>query len=121
MANENSKSKAIVTKKGKAKKLLKSSLIALEGESSSPADVSFTFNGGIGQATASLFRKGLLINMQSISSSGSIHLAEVQTGDVISINGVCTGTANVSINVSTTPATPEHFSTGLILAAYLIN
>jgi len=124
MAKVNSKkgAKVVAPKKAtKVKKLQKSSLIALAAATSAPADVSFTFNSGIGQATTSLFRNGILINMQSISSSGNINLSEVQTGDVISINGVCTGTVDIAINVSTTPGTPEHFITGLIMAVYLIN
>lgn len=124
MAKGNSKKggKGAAPKKtAKPKKLLKSSLVALAALTSVPADIAFTFTGGIGQATASLFRNGVLINMQSISSSGNIHLAEVQGGDAVSVNGVCTGTADIAVSVSTTPPTPDHFTAGLIMAIYLIN
>jgi hypothetical protein len=98
-----------------------SSLVAEEAPHSQQVDVTFTFTAGIGQATAVLFRKGVLINMQSISSSGNINFSEVQSGDVISVNGVCTGKAVLAVNTPTTPATPEQFNSGLIIAGYLIN
>lgn len=86
-----------------------------------PVDVTFTFTSGVGQATAVLFRKGVLINMQSISKSGNVNFSEVQSGDVITINGVCAGTSTVEINIPTTPGTSETFKAGLIIAAYLVN
>jgi hypothetical protein len=101
--------------------LTTNALVAEQAPHSQAVDVTFTFTGGIGQATAVLFRKGILINMQSISSSGNVNFAEVQRGDVISVNGVCTGKAVVAINTLTTPTTPEPFNTGLIIAGYLIN
>jgi hypothetical protein len=101
--------------------LTSNSLVAEEAPHSKTVNVSFTFTGGIGQATTLLFRKGVLINMQSLSSTGNINFSEVQTGDVISVNGVCTGIASLEINTPTTPATPEQFTSGLIIAGYLIN
>lgn len=101
--------------------LTASSLVAEEASHSQSVDVSFTFTSGIGQATAVLFRKGVLINMQSISKSGNVNFAEVQSGDVISVNGICAGKANVVINTPTTPVTPEQFNSGLIISGYLIN
>jgi hypothetical protein len=100
--------------------LTANSLVAEEADHSRPAIINFTFTGGIGQATASLFRKGVLINMQSISSSGNIKFSDVQTGDVIPVNGICTGQAVVAIDTDTMPETPETFPAGLIIAAYLI-
>jgi len=97
------------------------SLVAAEAPHSQNVDVTFTFTSGIGQATAVLFRKGVLINMQSISKSGNVNFAEVQSGDVISVNGVCAGKAVVSINTPTTPVSPEQFNAGLIIAGYLVN
>jgi hypothetical protein len=110
-----------MAKKIKSKKLSAKSLVAAASASSQQAEVSFTFTSGIGQATASLFRNGVLINMQSVSSSTTIHFSEVQSGDVISINGVCAGKATIAVNAPTTPATPEKFDSGLIIAGYLIN
>jgi hypothetical protein len=97
------------------------SLVAEEASHSQAVDVTFTFTSGIAQATAVLFRKGVLINMQSISKSGNVNFSEVQSGDVISVNGICTGKAVIAINTPTTPATPEQFNSGLIISGYLIN
>ena len=108
-------------KKPAEKKLQKRSLIAVKSELSNDVNVNFSFTSGIGQATASLFRSGILINMQSISSSGMIHFADVQSSDGISINGVCTGNCRIAINTNTTPATPESFPAGIIMTGYLIN
>lgn len=104
----------------KPQELTANSLVAEEASHSQQVDVTFTFTGGIGQATTLLFRKGVLINMQSISSSGNIRFSEVQSGDAISINGVCTGKAVVAISTQTLPETPEQFDTGMIMTGYLI-
>jgi hypothetical protein len=109
------------TAKKKPKKLTSSSLIALPTAASATANVNIVFKSGLGQITSSLFRNGVLINMQSISNSGDIHLSDVQSGDVVSINGVCTGTADITISVPTTPATPEHFTAGFLFGNYVIN
>jgi hypothetical protein len=101
--------------------LTANSLVAEEAPHSQSVDIVFTFTSGIAQATAVLFRKGILINMQSISKSGNVNFSEVQSGDVISVNGVCSAKAVVAINTPTTPATPEQFDAGLIIAGYLIN
>ena len=100
--------------------LTANSLVAEEAPHSQQVDVTFTFTGGIGQATSLLFRKGVLINMQSISSSGNIRFSEVQSGDAISINGICTGTAVVTVSTPTLPDTPERFAAGIIMTGYLI-
>lgn len=101
--------------------LTENSLVAAASPHSQPVDVTFNFTSGVGQATAVLFRKGVLINMQSISKSGNVNFSEVQSGDVISISGVCAGKASVTINTPTTPVTPEQFNAGLIIAGYLVN
>jgi hypothetical protein len=101
--------------------LTANSLVAEEAPHSQSVDVSLTFTSGVGQVTAVLFRKGVLINMQSISKSGKVNFSEVQSGDVISVNGVCAGKAIVALNAATTPATPEQFNAGLIIAGYLVN
>ena len=100
--------------------LTANSLVAEEADHSKPAIITFTFTNGIAQVTTTLFRKGVLINMQSISSSGNIKFSNVQTGDVISVNGVCTGQAHIEIDVPTTPETPSNFNPGLIIKAYLV-
>lgn len=100
--------------------LTTNSLVAEEAPHSQQVDVTFTFTGGIGQVTSLLFRKGVLINMQSLSSSGNIRFSEVQSGDAISINGVCTGKAVIAINTPTIPESPEQFNAGIIMTGYLI-
>ncbi|MBO9199368.1 MULTISPECIES: hypothetical protein [Niastella] len=100
--------------------LTTASLVAEGVDGSLTVDVTFMFSAGIGQATALLFRKGVLINMQSISSSGKIHFSEVQSRDSIAVNGVCTGTADITVNTPTIPESPLHFDEGLIISGFLI-
>jgi hypothetical protein len=114
--SSNTKTETMTTKG-----LTADSLVAAEAPHSQNVDVTFTFTNGIGQATAVLFRKGVLINMQSISKSGNVNFSEVQSGDVISVNGICAGKAVVAINTPTTPVSPEQFAAGLIIAGYLVN
>jgi len=100
-------------------KFTKASLVALSA-AAVPASVRVDFTSGIGQLTAVLFRHGVLINMQSISTSGVIQFSEVQSRDSISINGVCTGDALVTVSAPTNPPTPEKFSKQIILSGYTI-
>ncbi len=106
--------------KVKSKRLMKSTLVAMASDISTAADVGVVFTSGLGQITALLFRNGVLINMQSISSSGNIHFSEVQSGDSISINGVCSGNADITLSVPTNPDFPEHFNAGIIMTGYTI-
>lgn len=100
--------------------LTATSLVAASAPHSMQVSITFTFTGGIGQATSLLFRKGVLINMQSVSSSGTIQFSEVQSGDSISVNGVCTGSAQIVIDTPTVPASPQQFAAGIIITGYLI-
>jgi hypothetical protein len=100
--------------------LTATSLVAESAPHSLQVNITFTFTGGIGQATSLLFRKGVLINMQSISSSGNIQFSEVQSGDSISVNGVCTGSALIIIDTPTVPASPQQFKAGIIITGFLI-
>ena len=100
--------------------LTATSLVAESATHSLQVSITFTFTGGIGQATSLLFRKGVLINMQSISSSGNIQFSEVQSGDSISVNGVCTGSALIIIDTPTVPTSPQQFTAGIIISGYLI-
>ncbi len=104
----------------KVKRLSRSALVSAGPGASGAVDVEIIFKSGLGQATAALFRNGLLINMQSISTSDTIHFSDARPRDSISINGVCTGTADVIVSVPTNPPTPEHFDSGIILAGYTI-
>jgi hypothetical protein len=101
-------------------KALTPKLIALQGAGSQPATVSFAFTNGVGQVTACLFRHGLQINMQA-STGNDVQFSDVQQGDVISVTGVATGTTDITVSVPTTPTTPVHITTNVIMAGYLIN
>jgi hypothetical protein len=108
------------TKTNNLPTLTATSLVAESASHSLQVSIAFTFTGGIGQATSLLFRKGVLINMQSISSTGNIQFSEVQSGDSISVNGVCTGSALIIIDTPTIPTSPQHFAAGIIITGYLI-
>ncbi|NII25506.1 hypothetical protein HB364_10460 [Pseudoflavitalea sp. X16] len=102
-------------------------LVAEVTAGSMPATINVTFNGGIGQMTASLIRRGVLINLQSISSSANIFFSDVQQGDVITLNGNATGNppppihaAVITISVPTIPATPDPRPEGPIHGLYVI-
>lgn len=112
--------KARATKSVKTKRLSRTSLVAFASPTSNSADISVVFNAGLGQITSSLFRNGVLINLQSISNSGSIHFSDVQSGDSISLNGICSGTADITVSVPTNPPTPEHFDAGIIMTGYTV-
>jgi hypothetical protein len=111
--------KAVKKPAKKAAKLVRAALVAMPTAASRSIDVNVRFTGGLGQMTATLFRKGILINMQSISTTGRIHFNDVQSRDTISINGECSGNARVTINTDTDPATPEDFSE-IITGGYTI-
>lgn len=119
------KSKKAAVKTAKSKSVASNnfttaSLVALAPGVAAPAGIQVIFTSGIGQLTAVLFRKGVLINMQSISTSGVIHFSEVQSRDSIAVNGVCAGNAVITVNVPTNPATPEKFSKEIIMSGYTI-
>ncbi|MCW3106747.1 MAG: hypothetical protein JWQ09_1253 [Segetibacter sp.] len=100
--------------------LTKDRLVAVMPENAQPANINVSFTAGIGQITATLFRDGVMINLQSISSEGTIIFSDVQAGDAMSVNGVCTGSgADLSIDRNTSPGTPQHFDTGFIIAGYI--
>lgn len=85
------------------------------------ATVNITFTSGTGQVTTSLFRKGILINLQSTSVSADIMLSDTKRGDVLSVVGVATGSATITVTpVKTLPATPDQFSAGPVMGSYVI-
>lgn len=119
------KSKKTSAKSGKknsgaGNNFTEASLVAVAPAVSVPAAVQVSFTSGIGQLTAVLFRNGVLINMQSISTSGVIQFSHVQSRDSIAVNGVCAGNAVVTVSVPTNPATPENFSQQIIMSGYTI-
>ncbi|MGG9963674.1 hypothetical protein [Ferruginibacter sp. SUN106] len=81
-----------------------------------PTTVTVTFTAGIGNLTATLFKHltGAIIGHDSVNTSGTIIFNNANTGDAISINGGCTGTVVINVDVSTDPATPVKFSAGNI-------
>jgi hypothetical protein len=125
MAKKSKPQKKAAKKKSAGKKkftlsIKKAALVATVSANSQPANINCVFSGGIGQVTAALFRRGAMINMQSISSTGVINFSEVQSGDVITLNGVCTGRLDATISVPTTPGTPKRF-TKIITSLFRIN
>lgn len=89
--------------------------------SSVQATVNVTFTSGTGQVTTSLFRNGILINLQSTSVSADILLSDTKRGDMLSVVGVTTGSATITVvPVSTSPGTPDQFSAGPIMGSYVI-
>jgi hypothetical protein len=65
----------------KPKKLTRSSLVAKASPQSTPAIISFVFSSGLGQATTSLFRNGVLINMQKVLATpvtSSLQMCKVE-------------------------------------------
>jgi hypothetical protein len=115
IAKAGKKIKPIITPK-----FTKASFVAFSPGIVSSASVNVIFTSGIGQVTAVLFRNGVLINMQSISTEGDIHFSQAQSKDTISISGVCTGDAKITINVPTNPETPDTFSKEIIIGGYII-
>lgn len=94
----------------KAITLTRASLVATATAASLPADINVQFTSGLGQVTALLIRRGVIINTESISASGVIHFVNVLSGDAIVVNGVCAGRATITVSVPTNPATPESFT-----------
>ncbi|MRG45736.1 hypothetical protein GFS24_11455 [Chitinophaga sp. SYP-B3965] len=95
--------------------------VATRDATSVKTTVNITFTSGTGQVTTSLFRKGILINLQSTSVSADIFLSDTKRGDVLSVVGVATGSATITITpVQTIPATPDKFSAGPVMGSYVI-
>jgi len=69
--------------------------------------VDVRFELGIGRLTVLLFRSGEQIGEQELDQSGVISFPDVRARDVITLNGLCTGTAKVFTNRTTIPASDE--------------
>lgn len=80
------------------------------------AIISVTFTAGAGTLRATLFQylTGAPVASGMLQSSGQIRFDNAGKGDAISIDGVCTGKATISINVETSPQTPVTFYEGNI-------
>ncbi len=85
------------------------------------ANINVLFTQGVGHLNAKLFRNGVALVSGSVSTSGTIHFVDVQKDDVISIDGVCTGSAKVSIDVPTSPATPVTYDHGNFFGNFIIS
>jgi hypothetical protein len=96
---------------------LLSRLITMSAERpNKPTKVKVTFTGGVGMITATLFQNltGAIIGHDSLTTTGMIIFNNAGSGDVISVNGACTGKADIKIDVTTDPATPVNFTAGNI-------
>lgn len=81
---------------------------AIVGET---AILDVTFNLGVGELTAKLFRMDGSKESNSLGSSGgTIHFNNVSSGDSINIEGTCAGTASVSLNLSSDPVPLKEYS-----------
>jgi hypothetical protein len=109
--------KKATKKKSKMKILAAKTAVSsfLDGELR-PATVHVEFVNGLGTLTGTLFQNGTgsVIGHDSLNNSGNIVFNNAQSGDVIAINGLCTGSANISVDVATNPPTPVSFSEGNI-------
>jgi hypothetical protein len=63
----------------------------------------------------------VLIKQGETEITGSIDLGNVSSRDTISINGNCTGTADVTITVATTPPTPTRYTNQNINDHFTVN
>jgi hypothetical protein len=85
------------------------------------ANINITFKNGQGKVTADLFRNGKTVPPQgSVDQTGVISFPDATSGDFISLNGVCTADAFISIDVPTHPPTPDHFHDEVIMSNYRI-
>jgi hypothetical protein len=78
----------------------------------SAANIDVAFKLGLGHLTATLYRKMAVIARGNLTRSGRITFNDVESGDSIAIDGGCTGTAQLQIDVNTTPASPRNYPKG---------
>lgn len=69
------------------------------------ATLNVVFKNGKGSLNAKVYRSGTVVDAGSTTKTGSLNL-QMQSGDVISIGGACTGNATITVDVATTPDTP---------------
>lgn len=80
-------------------------------------DIDVLFTLGVGHLTATLIRKGTIIQSKELSQTGNIKFDNVVSGDIISLNGSCAGKARIETNRNTSPATPLEFNDETILSS----
>lgn len=68
------------------------------------------FKNGGGSLTVILKRKKQDVEQGSLEQSGTILLSQAQSGDVLTFNGSASGTATITFNRSTEPASPLVFT-----------
>jgi hypothetical protein len=84
-------------------------------------NINVVFSSGIGHLNAKLYRTGVALVSGSVSVSGTIHFVDAQSGDVISIDGVCNGSAKLTIDVPTNPGTPKTYLTTNFFDGFIIS
>lgn len=67
-------------------------------------NIGVEFKNGIGHIDATLIRAGATISGGSLRRTGTITFNNASSGDTISLDGVCSGTADLNIDVPITPA-----------------
>ncbi len=82
-------------------------------------NLNVTFQSGVGDLTATLLRSAAS-ETKTIGISGTIAFQDVESGDVVSIKGECAGSATITIDPPTFPATPQGFGNGNIFGIYRI-
>jgi hypothetical protein len=76
------------------------------------ANMDIEFDMGIGHLTATQYRDIAVIFKGSLNRTGTITFNDVEAGDVISIDGICSGTAKLDMDVNTRPSTPRNYTEG---------
>ena len=84
------------------------------------ANIQIVFTKGLGQLKAELFRNGVNIACQKITISGTLPIPAAMPGDIISIDGICTGTASMTIDLQTSPVTPVTYEAGSFFGNFIV-
>lgn len=96
--------KKAAAKKAAPKKKAAAAAAARTLTAAAPMQVNVTFRLGRGSITAKVLKTSGQGDEQTISRTGALTLANVQAGDIVSINGACAGTAEISASRVTIPA-----------------
>ena len=84
------------------------------------ATIKVTFKDGVGTLNAKLYRDGIVVEVLDMVNSGENNL-NCQSGDFLSVGGSCAGTADILMDIPTTPSTPLHDTAGPINHTLMIN
>lgn len=105
-------------KKGKSATADRMVMAELAPGVSQMANVSMNFQQGEGSVTARLHRGGMTIDHGDNTNGGVITFTDVRKGDAISVDGTCTHSAIISIDVATNPGTPRSCPEGTITEGF---